>query len=298
MCDGHYPLSRQGARVSARGFALLAVLWTLAAITVLAGAALTVARIGAATTRNRVLLVRAGWAREACAEILLARYARDPSVRRVAPVDLGGGVWCEAVLEDPARKVHLNRADRKALVTVMAAVVRRPAAAESLVDAALDWRDADRVPRPFGDEPPGARNAPFADVAELGLVRGFDDSLVARLDSLLTTRGTGAVNVTVAPRPVLATLPGMTAEATEALLARQATGGVASADALLDILSPGARRALLDRYADFVRRAVFSPPQLVGRVSGAVRGTAIVARATLTLVPLPGRLAVIRRETE
>src|SRR6058998_1614592 len=76
------------------GFALLAVLWTLTAVTVLTGAALAGARLVSATTRNRVLLARAAWAREACSEILQARYAQDPSVRHLDSVDLGRGTWC------------------------------------------------------------------------------------------------------------------------------------------------------------------------------------------------------------
>ena len=62
----------QGANQSA-GFALLAVLWTLTAVTVLTGTAITVARLGSTTTRNRILLARAAWAREACVEILQAK---------------------------------------------------------------------------------------------------------------------------------------------------------------------------------------------------------------------------------
>ena len=80
---------------------MLAVLWVLTALSVLGGVALAVARAGSQTTRNRILLVRAGWAREACGEILLARYAQNPAVRAVDSVDLGRGVWCRATLEDP-----------------------------------------------------------------------------------------------------------------------------------------------------------------------------------------------------
>src|SRR6266700_2623032 len=140
--------------MSRRGFALLAVLWTLTAITMLTGAAMAVARLGSMTTRNRVILARAAWAREACAEILQARYAQDPSM-----------------------KLNLNLADRAALVTVLQAVVRPSAPVDSLVDALLDWRDPDAIPRPFGDESSGNRNAPLADVWELRSVRGFTDSL-------------------------------------------------------------------------------------------------------------------------
>src|SRR5213593_4633109 len=79
--DRYSAVPHQGAGMSRRGFALLAVLWTLTAMTVLTGAAITVGRLGSATTRNRVLLVRAGWAREACVEILQARYDQDAAIR-------------------------------------------------------------------------------------------------------------------------------------------------------------------------------------------------------------------------
>src|SRR6266571_4595373 len=143
MRGGHAPLPHQGARMSQRGFALLAVLWTLTAITMLTGAAMAVARLGSATTRNRLRLARAAWAREACGEILQARYAQDPSVRRLDSVDLGRNTWCTAALEDPSMKVNLNLADRAALVMVLQGVVHRSAPVDSLVDALLDWRDLD-----------------------------------------------------------------------------------------------------------------------------------------------------------
>ncbi len=284
--------------MSRRGFALLAVLWTLTAVTVLAGAAITVARLGSATTRNRVLLARAGWAREACAEILEARYAQDASIRALDAVDLGRGTWCAASLEDPSAKLNLNLADQSALMTVLQAVVHRSRAVDSLLDALLDWRDADAVPRPLGDESSANRNGPFADVRELRYVRGFTDSLVASLVPYLTTRGTGAINVNAAPPEVLAALPGVTEEAVRILMMHRRSTPVANADVLAGLLSPGARQMLLASYPEFVRAAVFAPPQLIGVVTGGVRGTPITARVTLTLVPVAGRLAVIRRETE
>jgi len=280
-----------------RGFALLAVLWTLTAVSVLAGAVMTVARLGSTTTRNRVLLARAGWAREACVEILQSRYAQDVSVRRLDSVDLGRGTWCAASLEDPAVKVNLNLADRSVLVTVLRAVLPRSAPVDSLVDALLDWRDPDREPRPFGDEPGTARNGPLADVWELAYVRGFTDSLVARLVPFLTTRGTGAINVNAAPPEVLAALPGMSEEAIRMVIMHRGATPLPNADVLAGLLSSSARRALLANYPEFVRSAVFAAPQLVGTVIGRVRGTPITARVTLTMVPVAGRLAVIRRET-
>src|SRR6266853_1896272 len=195
MRGRHAAIPHQGARMSSRGFALLAVLWTLTAVTVLTGAAISVARLGTATTRNRVLLARAGWARAACVEILLARCASPPDplsasrsggTTRLDSVDLGRGTWCSATLEDPSTKLNLNLADRPALVTVLQAVMHRSAAVDSLADALLDWRDPDSVPRLLGDESSGNRNGPFADPRELRYVRGFTDSRVALFAPFIT----------------------------------------------------------------------------------------------------------------
>src|SRR2546422_295997 len=212
------------------GFALLAVLWVLTALSVLGGVAVAVARTGSETTRNRVLLTRAAWAREACVEILLARYAKDPSLRALDSIDLGRGTWCGARLEDAAAKLNVNLADRAALVAVVAAVSGRArAGVDSSVDALLDWRDADTIPRPFGIETPANRNGPLADIAELRYVRGFDDSLVARLDGVLTTRGAGAINLNAARAVVIATLPGMSDEAVARLVRRRLAGAAVPA---------------------------------------------------------------------
>jgi type II secretory pathway component PulK len=281
-----------------RGIALLAVLWTLTAVAMLAGAIMTVARVGSSTTRNRVLLTRASWAREACTGILQARFARDASTRALDSVDLGRGTWCAASLEDPSGKLNLNLVERSTLVTVLQALVRRPAAVDSLVDALLDWRDPDTLCRRFGEESAGNRNGPFVDLRELRYVRGFTDSLVVGLAPFLTTRGTGAINVNAAPQEVLAALPGMTEETIRVLLMDRRGTRLSNADELAGRLSPGARAALLASYPEFVRAAVFLPPQLVATVTGGVRGTQLTARETLTLVPVAGRLAVIRKEVE
>lgn len=258
-----------------RGFALLAVLWVVTALAVLTGVALSVARTGWQTTRNRVFLARAGWAREACVEILLARYAQDASVRRVDTVDLGRGTWCRAGLEDPAGKLNVNVADREALERLLSGIGYQPSAADSIMI--------------------GRHRGPIYDLAQ---VPGLDSAAAIRLALFLTTRGTGVVNVNAAPREVLATLPGISEEALQVILLRRDRRPLQSADELGASLSQPSRTALLAAYPEFVRSAVFAPTQLVATVEGGVKGTTLVSRATLTLVPTPGRLAVIRRETE
>jgi hypothetical protein len=258
-----------------RGFALLAVLWVLTALTALTGAGLLVARIGSETTRNRILLGRAEWAREACGEILSARFAVDPAIRHLEPIDLGRGTWCRASLDDPASRLNLNTANRETLAGLFKAL-RVPQA----------WADSIIVRRTQGT------------LYDLMQVSGLDSAVAARLTAFVTVRGTGVVNVNAAPPEVLRTLPGMTEEGVFLLTSRRALRPVHSADELAGLLSRSARTVFLSSYAEFVRAAVFDPPQLIATVEGGVRGTPIVAHAILTMVPVPGRLAVIRRETE
>jgi DNA uptake protein ComE-like DNA-binding protein len=231
--------------------------------------------MGSETTRNRILLARAEWAREACGEILLARFAVDPTIRGLDPIDLGRGSWCRASLEDPAARLNLNTAEREALVQLFRAAGVQPAVAESAI-----------VRRSMGI------------LYDLRQVAGVDSTIATRLRPFVTVRGTGVVNVNAAPPEVLRTLPGMTEESVSLLTSRRTRRPVQGADELAGLLSRSGRAVFLDSYAEFVRVAAFDPPQLIAIIEGRVRGTPIVARATLTTVPVPGRLAVIRRETE
>lgn len=266
-----------------RGFALLAVLWAVTAITIFTALALLGARTGAAATRNRLLLARAAWAREACAEILLARYAQDPGVRRIDSVDLGRGTWCRAGLEDLAAKLNVNLAPEPALGAVVRALVGDTLRADSSVDEILVLR----------------RQGALADVAVLRAAPGMDSTLVGALETVLTTRGPGLVDVNAAAPAVLAGVPGLGEEARTVLLDRRTVGRpVESVDELLALLSTNARAVLVSAYSDFAAVATFAPRQLLATVEGGVQGSPLQAQVAITLVPMPGRLAVIRRETE
>jgi type II secretory pathway component PulK len=256
-----------------RGFALLAALWLLVTLTAIAGVGVGIAQLGTMTTRNRVLLARAGWAREACVEILLARHADDPTVRTVPRVDLGRGTWCEERLTDPGAAVHLNLAD--------SALLARLFANGGLLGLVLRRRAV----------------TPFSDPAELWRLSG-DTVLIGRLLPLLTTRGTGPVNLNAAPVPVLRALPGFGADVVRAVVHRRSIQPLQNLDEVLGLVPPLAREGLLAVYSDLMRITSFAPTQLVAVVEGGIQGTPLLSRATLTLVPLPERLAVIRREVE
>jgi general secretion pathway protein K len=262
-----------------RGVALLAVLWLVTALTSVVGVSLAVARMATRTAANRILLTRAGWAREACAEILMARYTANSTMAALDTVDLGRGTWCQADATDPAAALNINLAPSDALLFVL----RRP----ELVDALMDWRDPDDLARPQGAEAAWyrergrrlPRNGPLASVAELGLVRGFGDSVVRRVGTLITVRGDGRINPAIAPVEVVAGLPGMYGVPA----ARQsATGGSArNLDEWLAQVPASARPALAAQYRALAARTSFAPGVLVVSVEGGIHGTRLSAAATL-----------------
>jgi type II secretory pathway component PulK len=266
-----------------RGFALLAVLWLLAALGIVAAVGLAAGRMGAGATRNRMLLTRAGWAREACVAILHARVGEDSlalaptlRLRGLPPVDLGRGTWCAARLEDPAARLNLNVADSATLARLLGSPERAA--------AVLDRR---------------RRTGPLADVAELGSLPGFDSATVARLADLATVRGSGAVNVNEASAEVLGVMAGLPQDARDVVLRRRRTGHpVANLDELLALSARPTREAMLRDYGEWLARVTFSSGSLVAWVTGGVAGTPITSTVALTLAPVAGRLAVLRRESE
>jgi type II secretory pathway component PulK len=299
--------------MSDRGFALITVLWVIAAFTALSGAGLAALRLGSVTSGNRVYLARAAWAREACVDILLARVEADSTTTGVDTIDLGRGSWCTAELHDTGAKLNLNLIDRDGLIGLLERreVEPRSEGASSrtaaLVDAALDWRDADDEPRPAGAEaewyvdhgrrPP--RNGPFAHVAELIYVRGFDMTIVQRLERLLTVRGSGAINVPALPTGAVFGLS-MLPPGGAALLADAKRAGVvfASHEEVARYLAESQLRIGLADYRALVRETAFYTTQLVGVVTGGVRETGLTASTVVMLAPGEGRIGVVRRETE
>jgi type II secretory pathway component PulK len=245
--------------MSRRGFALLTVLWLITALSAVVGLALATTRLGQRTTLNRMALTRGRWAAEGCLSIAQARWAQHRLVD-TATIDLGRGTECRWRIEDPTARINVNTAEREVLERVT--------------------RNADSIVA-------RRRIRPIADLAEVpGLDRGA-----------VTIDGPGTINLSAAPREVLLALPGMSSEAAERVLARRALGRpVGSLDELAGLLSPSGRDVLLSRYADLARLATFSAPQIKITAEGGVRGEPPRAGVAILVVPLPDRLAVIRRQ--
>jgi len=246
-----------------RGFALLATLWLIVALATVVGLALASGRLGALASRNRVVLTRGRWAAEACLAIVQARWA-EHRLTDTATIDLGRTTACSWSVEDPTAKINVNTASRQELVQLL-----------GLPDS-LTLRE------------------PVTDVDELRRVPGWDSAWM----SVLTVDGPGTVNASSATASVLGVLPGMTPEAVEAVVSRREFGRpLTNLDALAGALSAHARATLLASYADLAREITFTAPQLIVTADGWVGSKVEAPHATVQVlvVPLPERLAVIRR---
>lgn len=293
-----------------RGIALIAVLWVVVALGVLSGVSLVAARVGSRTSVNRVFLSRAMWAREACVDILRARFVADTMVRQVDTVDLGRGTWCAAELRDAGAKLNLNSLGRSALMALLAGRPLDPGEASvrvtALADAILDWRDPDDAARPRGAEatwyrarnrqPP--RNGPFAAVSELVYVRGLDLATVQELAPVLDVRD-GPVNLNaLSPRAVAGVSALRPAAARVWAELRGAGGSLGSHEAALRVLAERDVALGAAEFRTLVSETSLAPVEYVGLVVGGVSGSRLISRVTLTLKPVDGRLAVVRRESE
>jgi DNA uptake protein ComE-like DNA-binding protein len=143
------------------------------------------------------------------------------------------------------------------------------------------------------------RDHMFDATLQLLNVRGFPAGDTA----VFTVDGSGVVNANAASVRALAALPGLTPEAVERIVWRRGIGRpFTTLDELAGQLSPAARAQVIAHYPDLVRSLTFAAQQVVvtsegwvgadepGAGSGALRST-----IELLVVPLPERLAVIRR---
>jgi type II secretory pathway component PulK len=300
-----------------RAFALLAALWVTVGLSAMALAGLLVARGVVFEAQNRIALTRGRWRAEDCLE--RARAVIDDALRdgHALPRLVPGG-WdaldrvvaaspavsdaaCDVALTPTGIAVDVNTADGEQLLALLRAIGVGEFRADSMVDALLDWRDADDIPRPLGAEqtwyraagrfPP--RNGPFADTKELRRVRGFDaETLPDSVLNAVFTVEPGRVMWSRAPLVVLASIPGIGDEGLARIAERRARGvGVANASDLSGSLSPAARLAFDARYADIQRLTTDRPDAwlLTARAGEA----AVVVR----LAPAGTRAAIVRRRS-
>jgi general secretion pathway protein K len=221
---------------SQRGIALIAVLWLTVLLTVIASGFAYSMRGEALAARNTMSLAQA----RAAADGAVERMAFELSRPRVSPeVWLANGsthAWSDgdiaiaATAIDEAGRIDINLASDPLLKGLLQNVGGLdPDAAQQVLDAILDWRDADDLRRPNGAEAPEYQaagrkyvptNAPFESTGELQRVLGMTPGLIARIaDSITVYSRQRGINPATATRDVLLALPGITPEQVDTFLA-------------------------------------------------------------------------------
>ncbi|MHB8880243.1 MAG: type II secretion system minor pseudopilin [Thermodesulfovibrionales bacterium] len=235
-----------------QGIALLLVLWVLMALMVMALSFTYLTRteaLGALSFRQtieRKFLAEAGVER-AVMEILYRRLTQGAKVfqedREVWRTDgtpyrteTGNGYFSVRII-DEGGKVDINRTPDVILRNLLRNRGLKQDDADMIVDAIMDWRDADDLHRINGAEsdyymslpnPYKARNADFETLEELLLVKGVTAEILyggagtkGLFDLLTINSRTGKVNLNSAPREVLMAVPGMSAEDADAIMANR-----------------------------------------------------------------------------
>jgi len=218
-----------------RGVALLLVLWSLVLLGTLALAFSWSMRTEALAARNGIDEARAYFqARTGVnrAVMLLATVPTDNVLAAAIPGGDGDASY-EVRVESEDGKVDVNLVTEEVLLEILKKGGLPEEEAESVRDAILDWRDKDDDARPRGaeraeyarmPEPVTPRNGKILSVEELGCVRGVTREFHrAFLSRVFTAHGNSPkVNFLRAPEIVLRSLPGVSVEAAERIVAGRA----------------------------------------------------------------------------
>jgi general secretion pathway protein K len=220
------------------GIALVLVLWVISLLAVIAGSFAFSMRTNTQLAGNRVAQARAQTLADAgihrgLYELYRARADGERWKANGAQhaFDLEGGHVTVTMVSESAF-IDLNTAAEPLLKGLLISAGLDDEGAARLLDAIVDWRDADELPRTQGAErdqyqAAGLKylptNKPFVDVEELRMVLGMTAELFASIAPALTvhSRQTG-INSILAPKAVLMALPGATEQDVDAYLAQRA----------------------------------------------------------------------------
>jgi general secretion pathway protein K len=164
-------------------------------------------------------------------------HLKEPWALRLPPMPVDNGELA-GYIEDQQGAFNLNNLVMGGKVSVvqlerfrrLLSILGLPT---TLADSLADWIDADSIPQPNGGaedeyylslQPPYlAANRPLTDVAELVLVRGFNDQVRARLSPFVSALPANtAVNVnTASPEVLSAVIEGLDLDTARALVAQR-----------------------------------------------------------------------------
>ena len=218
------------------GVALVMVMWVAVILAVVAGSFVLERRSEMLVVRNSISMAKA----QAAADAGIYRAVHDLYRQNVPDVWKRDGTpheWTfegvpvRIVIRDESARIDINSASDALMRGLLVSVGLRDDEATALLDAILDWRDADPLKRPNGAEEGDyvaaglsyrPANAPFQAIEELQLVLGMRPEIYSRIAPSITvfSRLPG-INTTLATREVLLAVPGVTPESVDQYIARR-----------------------------------------------------------------------------
>jgi general secretion pathway protein K len=225
---------RPRAQAGQRGVALVLVMWVAVLLTVIASSFIVERRTEMLVVRNSVSMARAEAVADAGVQRAVFEMYRTDNAPEGWKRDGTVYDWSfdnvpvKVEIRDESAKIDINTASDALLRGLFLSQGLADDEAARIVDAILDWRDADSFKRPNGAELPeyraaglsyGPANAPFQAIEELQLVLGMRPELYRRVAPLITvfSRQPG-INPQLASREVLLALPGMTSDVVDQYL--------------------------------------------------------------------------------
>ncbi len=205
------------------GFALVAVLWLLVLLSMISMHISAVSRTEAELTRNLTVAAQAHHAAESGVRWAIWSLTLPPEENWLADSSMHylelNKTEIGVALQDENGKLDLNHVTYERLVALFEAAEIDEETSTPLIDAIIDWRDADDLKRLNGAEDDdyleaglsyGAKDAPYESVDELKQVLGMTPEVYERIGPAFTVyvRRSG-VNPLVAPRLVLLALQGV-----------------------------------------------------------------------------------------
>ena len=314
------------------GFALVAALWLLVALSALGLEFSLAARNRRLSAINSVDASRALAAADAGIE--QTRSALEARLRE--PTSTLGGAWRGGIQDplDPWRDadrgfkdtlrlsaaryvvrardagaaLNVNVASEDELRRIFTALRMDAGRADRLAQLIADWRDLDDDHRARGAERElylrsGARflpeNRPFRDVNELRHVLEMTDGDYALIEPSVSTRGSGRINLRTADRPVLLSLPGIGEEAAAVIMRLRRTPSRAlTLDQVQQELSSGGRVALLEHLPALSAKTVTQTRELEVVSEGWTDGGAVHVRVAALFVRADPSAMVVGRRVE
>ena len=259
------------------GFALLSVLWLIAALAILTLTQVAPAIVARRAAENRTQVTRARWAAHGCLALLRSRVAAGARAPGTDSVAFSETVWCTVESLRPDERLNPNFTDSAGLVRALGDPV--------MTASILDWIDPDDQPRDGGAEASWyrtrqratPRNSSLADPAELALVRGFEHATIADLESWFTTRGDGSVSPMRAERWVLESVSGLPFGWMDRLTSARFSSP-ASAEQLVAALG---LQPTIGEFREMERRLSFAEESNVLRIVGHADAGRAVLKSTL-----------------